>query len=82
MLDIFIIWELIPELSEKHSTTPMSEVRYISPRMAEAYAGKSEKTLLRDLQALKEMELLRMTAEGVLANREVILGFLPDRRNE
>ena len=49
----------------------------LTPRLAEAYATKTDKTLSRDLNTLQEMDLVRRDPEGVVANKEKILAFLP-----
>jgi hypothetical protein len=49
----------------------------ISPRIAKAYATLGEKTLSRDLKALKEIQLIKVEQSTVRANRELILAFLP-----
>jgi hypothetical protein len=49
--------------------------------LAKAYATKSSKTLQRDLVELEyALELIKRTPQGVLANREIILAFLPWRK--
>ncbi|MBP2583749.1 Fic family protein [Streptomyces sp. PvR006] len=40
--------------------TPRSKVRELSPALAIAYAGKEEKTVTRDLNTLREMDLIRV----------------------
>jgi len=68
---------LILDLSDRQKPVPIpiSEVRYVSTRVAEAYAGLSQKTVQRDINKLAEMGLLIKTAEGVRDNREVMLRF-------
>ena len=58
----------------------ISEIPEISTRMAVAYAKKTRKTLVRDVNKLISMGLLERTKEGVRAKREIILAFLPGRR--
>jgi Fic family protein len=55
----------------------LAELRHVSPRIAEAYAGKSEKTVARDVNALRGKQLLISEGGRVRARRELILGFLP-----
>lgn len=55
----------------------LHDIRYISPRLTEAYSGKTDKTIKRDVNALKEMGLVRQTAKGIHARRERIFGLLP-----
>jgi len=56
------------------------KIAELTPRLAKAYAGKTAKTIQRDLNALAEMELLTREGRKVRARREVILAFLPLRR--
>jgi Fic family protein len=69
---------LVLDLSQK--TVPLSEVRYVSPRIAEAYAGKSDKMIQRDINSLIEMGLIIKTPKGVQANVEMMRAFLPQKR--
>ena len=57
-----------------------SRIPEISTRMAAAYAKKTRKTMVRDINKLITMDLLERTAKGVRAKREVILAFLPARK--
>jgi hypothetical protein len=57
-----------------------SKIPELTPRLARAYAGRSAKTLQRDLLALEVMDLLERSPEGVRVKREVILAFLPWRK--
>jgi Fic family protein len=70
------------DLSYKEEPVPLAEIRHISPRLAEAYAGKTTKTITRDVNALVEMDLVELTPKGIRAKREKMLGFLPKRRTE
>lgn len=65
------------DISRKDEVVPLSEVRYVSSRIAEAYAGKTEKTVHNDINALINMEIFVKSKQGVRANRELMLGFLP-----
>ncbi len=57
--------------------TPRKELTSLSPRIAREYARKGEKTLTRDLNALKSMGLILRESGGFVPNRGVILAFLP-----
>ena len=72
---------LLLDLSEREQPVPISRLRDLTPRLAAAYAKKTAKTLSRDVNALVEMGLLESTQEGYRAKKEIILGFLPLRRN-
>ena len=58
----------------------IGRIRELTPRLAKAYAGKTPKTVQRDLNALAEMGLIARDGRKVRARREVILAFLPLRR--
>ena len=45
--------------------TPRSEIRLLTPHLAAAYAGRTSKTVTRDLNRLVHLELLERTPEGV-----------------
>lgn len=71
---------LVLDLSRREnplSPVRPSELRYISPRIAEAYANKTHKAVQRDINALKQMGLLRVTPQGVVPNIEIMRAFLP-----
>jgi Fic family protein len=55
------------------------ELTRVSPRVAAAYAGKGDKTLSRDINALMKMKLLIRQEKGYAPNRGLILAFLPPR---
>lgn len=71
---------LLLDLSLKTTPVPISELRVLSGRVAEAYAKKTPKTLQRDIDALEEQGLVVKMGNGYLANRGRILAFLPARR--
>jgi Fic family protein len=59
--------------------TPRHKVTHVSPRVAELYAGLSEKTVARDVATLEAAELI-VRKDGLLApNFGLVLGFLPLR---
>ncbi|MDQ7908681.1 Fic family protein [Phytohabitans sp. ZYX-F-186] len=60
----------------------LNEVRHISPRLAEEYAGKQQKTVSRDINELTSMGLIRRVGSRgrfVRVNRAIISAFLPIR---
>ena len=59
---------------------PVSKLRTLSPQVAEMYAGKTRKTVTRDLNRLESMNLIRRRGRMVCARGDVLFGFLPDRR--
>ncbi len=72
---------LVLDLSRYDEPVPRSQIRRLTPALAELYATKTDKTLTRDLNALREMELVRQTPAGYLPNDHVILGFMPPRND-
>lgn len=70
------------DLSSETEPVPISRVRHVSPRIAESYADKTDKTVRRDINALKELQILEVTDKTVRAKKEIMLGFLPAARIE
>ncbi len=73
---------VVIDLSSKDGPVPISEIRHISPRIAESYAGKTERTIKRDINALVEMDLIERTSKEVRPKTETMLAFLPPTRIE
>lgn len=63
----------------KDIATPIHKVKEVSPRIAEAYAGKDFRTIARDAQVLINMGLITRTREGIRPTTEIINAFLPMR---
>ena len=59
--------------------TPRSEITRVSPRVAEAYAGKTSKTVTRDLNRLLEMSLIRRAGDRGYASNPSLLKQQPRR---
>lgn len=68
---------LVLDLSFQNKPVPRADLRRLTPRTAEAYASKTDKTLTRDITALEKMGLVKRTAKGILLCKEQILAFLP-----
>ena len=68
---------LVIDLSERVEPVPIAEVRRVSPRMAEAYATKGDKTLSRDINKLLALGLIEKTPEGIRARSETMRAFHP-----
>ena len=74
--------DLVLDLSASQDPVPIARIPELSPRLAKAYATKSSKTLARDLVELElVLDLIKRTPQGFVANREVILAFLPWRKS-
>lgn len=61
---------LIEALGREGAPVRIGRLRYLTPKLAEAYAGKSEKTLSRDVRWLEEEGLVQRTLQGVKALRD------------
>ena len=68
--------QLVVDLTEATEHVPIVHLRYISPRIAEAYAGKTDRTIRRDVNALEKLGLVRRSYEGVEINRDLLSAFL------
>lgn len=68
------------DLSRRNDPVPLSKVPEISARLAAAYAKKTPKTIARDVNRLIEMDLVKKGGTGIVANKEIILGFLPPQK--
>ena len=64
------------DLSVTEGPVPPSGLRTLTTRLAAAYAGKTSKTVTRDINALQKMGLVRRERGGVVSNHEVLLAFL------
>ncbi len=71
---------LLLDLAKSGEPVPMDKIRSISIRIAEAYAGKTTKTITRDLNELMRMELVSHEEGGYRARVESIKAFLPAKR--
>lgn len=69
--------QLILDLSRKGGPVTFSELNQVSPAVAAAYARKTRTTLSRDVNVLREMELIIKNENGYSANREQIKAFMP-----
>lgn len=68
------------DLSAKAELVPISSIPELTPRLAKAYAGKTTKTIQRDVNVLEKRGLLAREGRQVRARREIIFSFLPLRR--
>lgn len=50
----------------------------LTPKLARAYAQKTPKTLTRDLNAIRKLELVQRTRGGYIANKDIIRSFQPN----
>ncbi|MCK4283236.1 MAG: Fic family protein [Candidatus Brocadiae bacterium] len=68
---------LVLDLSRQAGWVPISDLGQISTRIARAYATKTRKTLMRDINALEEMGLVARDGRRVRARKDIIRAFLP-----
>lgn len=66
----------------KGKVVPVGKIRSVSTRIAEEYAGKTSKSITRDLNAIQKLGLIRRRRDGVIANRALIEAFLPIRAEQ
>jgi len=76
-----LVLDLTDRYQETLAPTTKQELRRLSPVLSEAYAGKTVKTLSRDLNAILAMGLLEEDDGGYVPRDWVILTFRPDRRD-
>jgi cell filamentation protein, protein adenylyltransferase len=65
------------DLSIRAEPVPKSRIRVLSPELATMYADKTDKTLTRDLNAVHKMGLILIGPQGIRANTNTILAFMP-----
>jgi Fic family protein len=70
---------LVLDLSRQLEPVARGHLRDISSRVAQEYAGRTDKTLTRDLNELLAMGLIERTGGGYVANRAPIRAFIPIR---
>ncbi len=71
--------DLVMALAEAGSV-PVAKLSLLTPTIARAYATKTPKTLSRDINALKELDLVEETPSGIRARVETVRAFLPPKR--
>ena len=73
--------QLLIDLVKHHVGDYISieQLRELTPRVALAYASKSDKTLRRDITALQEMGLLRVRRGEIAANLDILQLFISRR---
>lgn len=73
---------IVLDLTEHKKPMPASKLPELSPRVAVGYAGKSAKTVSRDINDLEKRKLIRRTRGGLVANVDLIRAFLPPRAEQ
>ncbi len=73
----------LSEVTENDGWVRVSEIPQLTPQLAQLYTGKTIKTVSRDLNAVREMNLVQSERvrgrRYVRANKRIILAFLPER---
>jgi Fic family protein len=72
--------DLVLDLAQCAEPVPLAQIPLLTPRLAKAYAGKTRKTLTRDVNAVVTAGLVERKPSGLRARREDVLAFLPQRR--
>lgn len=72
--------KLVLDLSDHSEPIRFSEIRKISPRIAELYASKTSMTIRRDIKMLRQMELIGRVDDGYIVERKKMLSLLSSRR--
>ena len=72
--------QLAIELGRRRGLVLVRKVTRLTTELAEAYAGKTQKTVTRDLNALGKMGLIARHGRAVSAKTEALRAFLPSRR--
>lgn len=75
---------LVLDLSRQNNNAPVpvNKISEVSPRIAAHYAGKTRKTVIRDINFLIEADLIEKHQGMIAAKTEIIKGFLPDCRKD
>ena len=66
---------LVLDLSAHDEVVARRDIRLLTPRLAEAYAGKTDKTITRDLNVLSSMGLVIRTRRSISANKRIMEAF-------
>ena len=70
---------IVLDLTDRAEPIPQSKLPELSPRVALGYAGKSTKTVTRDVNELESRGLILRVRGGLIANIDQIRAFLPLR---
>jgi Fic family protein len=70
---------VVLDLGIRTTPIPQAKLPELSTRLAGLYAGKSSKTVTRDVNELLRKDLVRKVPGGIIANFDLIRAFLPLR---
>jgi Fic family protein len=62
---------------DRMSPTPSNQVPLLTPSIARMYAPKGDRTVVRDLNALRTLRLARKVPGGWVSNKDMVLAFRP-----
>ena len=68
---------VVLSMSKEQFPIKRAQIATFSPEVAEAYRGKGDKTVTRDLNELRRLGLLRLDADGYVAAKDQMRAFLP-----
>ena len=71
--------EIALALTDRERPVPRAEIRRLNPGVAELYAGKTEKTLTRDINWLLNEEVIEKRNGKFLARVDRMRSFRPPR---
>lgn len=72
---------IVLAMSTREGFVKAGEIRQLDPQIAAELANKTPKTVTRDLNKLKRMDLIEASPEGYRAKTEKMLTFLPHSLN-
>jgi len=71
---------LLLDLSAASEPVPRGKLTDLSPRVARDYAGRTGKTVTRDINELRRLNLVTSSPKGYAANLDLLLAFQPHRK--
>ena len=66
---------LVLDLSASDHPVRRRDIRLLTPRLAEAYSGKTDKTITRDLNTLRRLGLITRSEGHITANKGIMRAF-------
>ncbi len=72
-----LVLEISRTSRETGQPVARADIRWLTPKLAMAYNNKTDKTLTRDLNEIRNLELLVREGRGYRPNESVLLGLLP-----
>ncbi len=69
--------ELVLALTLSPNPVPLNMIRDLTPKIASEYGNRHIRTLMRDLNAVIQMDLVRQSSDGYEVKKEKIFTFLP-----